>query len=219
MRFGIFYEHQLPKPLERRPRAAALPRTRSIRSNSPTDSDRPRLGGGASLPGGVLALVGAGGLPRRRLAAHPKHPLGARDRPDAARLQPPRPRRRTHLDARPGLQRPRRIRHRRIRQPRRAGGLPRQSRRASRDVARIGRAGRQHDGDEPLPRLRGASTSRCPPATWCPSGPAPASADLGRLLQPRHHPSRRPARHPVRLPSPSSTPPKRSTGSTTTTRR
>ena len=75
---------------------------------------RLRLGGRAPLPGGVLSLVRAGDLPRRRQPAHAPDPPGPRHRADAARLQPPGAHRRAHRDAGPRLERTRRLRHWRI---------------------------------------------------------------------------------------------------------
>src|SRR5207247_4323562 len=67
---------------------------------------RLRLGGRASLPRGILALLRAGGLPRRRQPADEAHPAGPWDRP--APDQPPDPRGRAGRDPRPPLGRPRR---------------------------------------------------------------------------------------------------------------
>ena len=96
---------------------------------------RLRLGGRASLPRGVLALLGAGGVPRRLLAAHQAHPPRPRHRADAAQLQPPGARGRAHRHARSRLQRPRRMGHRPGRVRRRARRLPHRPRRAPRHVA------------------------------------------------------------------------------------
>src|SRR5215472_6876780 len=66
---------------------------------------RPRLGRRAPLPGGVLALARAGGLPRSRQPADEEHPPRPRDRP--AHDQPPREGGRTGGGARHPEQRPR----------------------------------------------------------------------------------------------------------------
>ncbi len=63
---------------------AAQGRPRPDRDRRP-GGHRLRLGGRAPLPGGVLALLGARGLPGGRLPAHAEHPPGPRDRPAAAR--------------------------------------------------------------------------------------------------------------------------------------
>ena len=161
MRFGVFYEHQLPRPWADGQRAAALPgRARPGRAGR-SARHRLRLGGRAPLPGGVLALLGARGLPGRRVAAHPADPARARHRADAAGLQPSGPRRRAHRHARPRLQRARGLGHRRVGLARGAGGL-RHRRRPS--AARCG--GRPPSRSPtcwrwiPTPASR-ASTSRC----------------------------------------------------------
>ena len=92
MKFGIFYELQLPRPWEAGRRAPALPeRARPGRTGRPARL-RLRLGGRAPLPRGILALARARGVPRRRQPAHQEHP--PRPRHHAAHHQPSRPRRR-----------------------------------------------------------------------------------------------------------------------------
>ena len=101
MKFGIFYELQLPRPWERGRRAQALSeRARPGRARRPARL-RLRLGGRAPLPRGVLALARAGVLPRRRQPAHQEHPPRPRHLP--AHHQPSRPRRRARRHARPAL--------------------------------------------------------------------------------------------------------------------
>ena len=167
MKFGIFYEHQLPRPWQRRRRAAPVPgRARPGRARRPARL-RLRVGGRAPLPRGVLALVRARGLPRRVLAAHEAHPPRPRHRADAAGLQPPGEDRVAHRDARPRLERSRRLRHRRVRLAPRARGL------RHRPGARSRRCGARPPSRSATcsrwtrtPATR-ASTSRCRAATWC----------------------------------------------------
>ena len=169
MRFGIFYEHQLPRPWDE---GGELQLFQDALDQVELAD---RLGidyawevehhfleeySHSSAPEVFLAAV---------LAAHQAHPPRPRHRADAAGLQPPGARRRAHRHARPRLQRPRRLRHRRVGLARRARGLRHRPGREARDVARGDRAGRQHAGDGPVPGLRRASTSRCRAATWCPS--------------------------------------------------
>ena len=72
MKFGIFYEHQLPRPWDERQRAAAHPgRARPGRARRPARHPV-RVGGRAPLPRGVLALLGARGVPRRVPASAPR---------------------------------------------------------------------------------------------------------------------------------------------------
>ena len=70
MRFGLLYEHQLPRPVDRRYRAPSVQgRAGAGRAGRPA-RHRPHLGGRASLPRGVRAFLGAGGVPRRLRRAH-----------------------------------------------------------------------------------------------------------------------------------------------------
>ena len=72
MKFGIFYEHQLPASVDRRLRAPADPgRARAGRARRQA-RHRLRVGGRAPLPRGVLALQRARGVPRRRVASAPR---------------------------------------------------------------------------------------------------------------------------------------------------
>ena len=112
VKFGIFYEHQLPRPVDRRLRVPADPgRARPDRVRR-LARHRLRVGGRAPLPRGVLALERARGVPRRRVAAHQEHPARARHRADAAAVQPSGAHRRAHRDARSGERWARRFRHR-----------------------------------------------------------------------------------------------------------
>ena len=86
MKFGIFYEHQLPRPWDDGHRVPAHPgRARAGRARRPA-RHRLRVGGRAPLPRGVLALVAR---PRcsspRPVAAHEEHPPRPRHRPDRRR--------------------------------------------------------------------------------------------------------------------------------------
>jgi alkanesulfonate monooxygenase SsuD/methylene tetrahydromethanopterin reductase-like flavin-dependent oxidoreductase (luciferase family) len=85
MKFGIFYEHQLPKPWadgdEEQLLADALEQV--------VLADRlgiDRLGGRTPLPRGVLALLGARGVPRRVRGAHRTNPHRARHQAHPARV-------------------------------------------------------------------------------------------------------------------------------------
>ena len=91
MKFGIFYEHQLPAPVGRRQRAAADPgRARPGRARRPARHPL-RVGGRAPLPRGVLALLRARGVPRRVQPAHDEHPPRPRHHPDGRRATTTRP--------------------------------------------------------------------------------------------------------------------------------
>ena len=154
MRFGIFYEHQLPAALGRGRRGEAPDRrARAGRARRP-GRHRLRLGGRAPLPRGVLALERARGVPRGRQPAHQEHPARPRHRADPARLQPPGARRRADRDARPGLRRPGRVRHRRVEL---AGRARRRSASTARPSASSGRSRST--------RSRGCSSRSRSPAT------------------------------------------------------
>ena len=167
MKFGMFYEHQLPQPWgedsERRlyPGCAGAGRARRQTRH------RLRVGGRAPLPGGIFALLRAGDLPRRLLAAHAAHPARPRHRADAAEIQSSRARGGAHRDARSGVERTRRLGYRRIGHRAGDGGLRHPARGKERDVARGDRTGRQHAGDASVSRLPRQRISTCRAATWC----------------------------------------------------
>ena len=84
MRFGIFYEHQLPRPWDDGRRGEAPERRARAGRAGRQGRDRLRLGGRAPLPRGVLALERARGVPRRREPADEEHPARPRHRADPA---------------------------------------------------------------------------------------------------------------------------------------
>ncbi len=107
---------------------------------------RPGVGGRASLPRGVLALLGAGAVPDRVRDADEEHPRGPRHRGLRAAVQPPDPHRRAGGRARHPLGRPARVRHR-----------------AVRDVDRTRRASRR---TRTTRRRRGTNIVRVLPKMW-----------------------------------------------------
>ena len=132
MKFGIFYELQIAAPVAARRRAPALPeRARPGRTGRQARL-RLRLGGRAPFPRGILALAGPRGVPRRRQPADEEHP--AVPRHHAIDDDPPGALRRAHRRARPRVERPRRVRHRRKRQHHRAGAVRRRFRREAGDL-------------------------------------------------------------------------------------
>src|ERR1700747_65874 len=114
MKFGLFYEHQLPQPW------AEDSELRLYQQALDQVELADRLGidyvweGRAPFPRRVFALFGARGVPRRLLAAHQANPPRPRHHLDAAELQSPGAGRRTHRDAGPGVERPRRVGYRRV---------------------------------------------------------------------------------------------------------
>ena len=154
MRFGIFYEHQLPRPWVEEAELPAVPGSARAGGTGRPARDRLRLGGRASLPRGVLALVGARGVPGRLLAAH--------------QADPARPR---HLLMPPSYNHPARVAERIATLDLVSNGrvewgtgqsASRRSSAASASTPRSGapcgsrrRAGRQHAGDGPYPGFKG----------------------------------------------------------------
>ena len=130
------------------------------------------------------------------LPAHAAHPPRARHRADAAGLQPPGARRRAHRHARPRLQRPGGVGHRRVGLARRARGLRRSTpaerramwRETAEQVANM-------MAMDPYPGFDGQVLLDAGAQRRAQAGAEAAPAALGRVLEPRDHPPRRPARH------------------------
>ena len=167
MKFGIFYELQLPRPWDADDEYQLLPeRARPDRAGRPARL-RLRLGGRAPLPRGVLALVRARGVPRRRQPAHQAASASA----TASSSSPPTTRARVAervatLDLL--SQRPRRVRHGRGRRDHRAAPVRPP---LARQARRLGGGGRapscRCSGTRAGSTTASTSTSRC--ATSCPS--------------------------------------------------
>ena len=117
-----------------------------------------RVGGGASLPGGVQPLLGAGGVPRRLQPANLEDPAGSRDHPHRAAVQPPGAHRRAGVDARPRVRRTGRVRQRGVVQRGRARRLPGQPGREARGVAGGVGDGRALHGRDAVHRRRRHAT-------------------------------------------------------------
>ena len=97
------------------------------------------------------------------------------------------------------------------------GGFGVPGRAQARHVARGGRADRQHDGDGSLSGVRGRVLLHALPERRAEAVAAAAPADLGGLLQPRYDPPGGEAWASARSPSPSSIRPRRGSGWTSTT--
>ena len=97
------------------------------------------------------------------------------------------------------------------------GGFEHPGQGKARPGARGRRADRQHDGDGPLPRLRGRGLLLPLPQRGAQAGAEAASAHVDGLHQPRHHQGRRLASASARWPSPSSTRRRPSAGPRSTT--
>ena len=179
MRFGLLYEHQLPRPwtegTEHRLFKDALAQVEL--------ADRLGIDYIWEVEHHFLEEYAHSSAPEVFLAAcaarTKQHPHRPRRRAGAARLQPSRPRRRAHRHARPDLRRPGRLGHRRIGLAGRARRLRHRSRAEEGDVGRGGRADRQHDGDEPLSRLPGQVLLHAGAQRRAQAAAEAASADLG----------------------------------------
>ena len=212
MRFGVFYELQLPRPWNEGDEASAVPP-----GAGPGRARRPawlrlRLGSRAPLPRGIFAFLGAGSFPRRRAALTKTIRLGHGIRQVIPNYNHPARTAGVPGDARHHLRRPGRFRHRRRRDAARARRLQDPGQGEARDGARGRRADRQHDGAGALSRLRGQVLLDAVPQRPAQAGAEAASADVDGLHQPRHHQGRGAERASARWPSPSSIRRRRGTG-------
>ena len=195
MKFGIFYEHQLPRPWSDTSEQQLI-----CRCPGPDRAGRPArgpvpLGSGAPLSGGVLALQRTGGVPGRGQSAYQADADRPRRRPDRPGLQPPRPDRRTDRHARPGLQRAGRVRNRRIVLRGRAGRIRRRPGDQTGGVAGGAGGGHPlHDRDS-LRRRRGQVRAHAAPQRGAQAGAEAASPAVGGVQPAGHHPARRRKRH------------------------
>ena len=213
MKFGIFYEQQLPKPWDAGDEAQLFHEALEQVVLADRLGYRLRLGGGAPLPRGILALLGPGGVPGGRRGAHQAHPARPRHPPGDPQLQSSRAHRRGPGHARHHLERPASdfgIGEGATRLELGGFGIPAKEKRAH--GARGRRADRQHDGDgRPTPASRARSLLDALPQRRAEAGAEAASADVDGLHQPRHHQGRGAASAWARWPSPSSTRRRRST--------
>ena len=91
MKFGLFYEHQLPRPWDDDSEYKLLQDALEQCELADKLGFQYVLGGRAPLPRGVLPLQRARGVPRRGVAAHEEHPARSRHRADAAARSTTRP--------------------------------------------------------------------------------------------------------------------------------
>ena len=136
MKFGIFYEHQLPRPWEEDSERQLI--QDALEQVELAD----KLGFDVvwEVEHHFLEEYSHSSAPEVFLAAaqpaHQGHPPRPRHHPDRARLQPPGPHRRAGRHARPRVQRPGRVRLRRVVVRGRAGRLRHRPGRQARGVAR-----------------------------------------------------------------------------------
>ena len=150
-----------------------------------------RVGGRAPLPRGVQPLLGAGGVPRRLQPAHDADPPRPRDHPHRPAVQPSGADRRAGVDARPRLQRPRRVRQRRVVERGRARRL--QDRPAA-QARRVARGPRDHDpvhGRDAVHRRRRRVRADAAAQRRAQAGPETAPAAVGGVQPARDDPPRR----------------------------
>ena len=195
MKFGIFYEHQLPRPWDE----GAELRLYQEALDQVELADRLGIDYAWEVEHHFLEEYSHSprtrGVSRRLLAAHQAHPARPRHRADAAEVQPSGQGRGAHRHARSGLQRPRRVRHRRV-------GVARRARRATASIRPKKRAMwreateqvREPARDGSVPRLPGQVLLDAVPQSRPQAGAEAASADVAGVLEPRDHPHRRQAR-------------------------
>ena len=169
MKFGIFYEHQLPRPWNEGGELALFQEA----LDQVELADRLGLDYAWEVEHHFLEEYSHSSAPEvflgGVLAAHAADPARARHRA-ACRRATTIPRRvaGAHRDARPRLERAGGVRHRRVVFAARSSGATASTRAEKREMwLRSDRAGREHARDGSLPGLRGQSTSRCPAATSC----------------------------------------------------
>ena len=159
----------------------------------------------------------ARGVPRRRQPAHQPHPPRPRHRAAAPRLQPPRPGRRADRHARPDHRRPGRLRHRRVVVRGRARRLRHRPRPPSAS------SGTRRSTPSPACSSRSPSpattapSSRCRPATSCPSRSRSRTRRCGSPARAGRPSTWPPRRASARCRSASSSRPRQRPGWTTTT--
>ena len=111
VKFGIFYEHQLPRPWEEDSEYTLIQHA----LEQCELADQLGIDYVWEVEHHFLEEYShserARGVPRRRVAAHEAHPPRSRHRADAATVQPSRPGRRAGRDARPRVGRAGRLRH------------------------------------------------------------------------------------------------------------
>ena len=148
------------------------------------------LGGRASFPRGIFALLRARAVPHRLRRADQEHPGRPRHRGLRSRIQPSDQDRREDGDARHPVGRPPACRHRPLGDLDRARRLPRQSRHHQEELGRV-RALPAQDvdaGDLLLPGRVLVDAGTHHPAQALPEA---APADVGRRHQPGHRDRRR----------------------------
>ena len=216
MKFGIFYEHQLPRPWEEDSELTLI--QDALEQVELAD----RLGFDVvwEVEHHFLEEYSHSSAPEVFLAAASQRTkdirLGHGIIQTAPAVQPPRPHGRAGRHARPRVGRPGGVRLRRVVLRGRAGRLRDRPVLQARGVARGPRGGAAlHDRDA-LHRASRAGSCRCRPATSCPSRCRSRTRRCGWPAPAGRRSSSPPRRASARSPSPSSTPRRPSTGSPTT---
>ena len=220
MKFGIFYEHQLPAAVARRLRVPPDPgraRADRVRRLASASTTRGRSSTTSSRSTRTRARPRCSSPPRRSARKNIRLGHGIVQTPPPFNHPARIAERIAMLDL--VSQRPRRLRHRRVVVGGRARRLHDRPDREARDVGRgPARRGALHDR-EPFTGHSGEFVTMPPRNVVPEAAPEAAPAAVGRVQPARHDPPRRAERRSARSRSRSSIPKRRSTGSTTTTRR
>ncbi len=191
MKFGIFYEHQLPRPWDERSELQLI--TDAL--DQVELADRLGIQYVWEVEHHFLEEYSHSSAPEIFLAACSQRTtnirLGPRHHPDRAGLQPPGPHRRAHRHPRPGLEGPGRVRLGRVGLRGRARRLRHRSRGQARGVAR-GSRGRAalHDRGA-VHRRRRPVRADAAPQRRAQAGAEAAPSAVGGVQPTRHHPAGR----------------------------
>ncbi len=195
MKFGIFYEHQLPRPWTE----GAEQKLFNDALEQVEVADRLGIDYAWEVEHHFLEEYSHSSAPEVFLAAcaartknirlGPGHPAG-----DTA-VQPPGENGRGDRDARSRFERSRRFRHRRILCRARTRRLRHHGRREAQDLPRIDRADLQHPRDGSVPGLRRQVLQHAVPQPGAEAGAASASAGVGRVFAARNDPDGGATRH------------------------
>ena len=196
MRFGIFYEHQNPRPWEGERDEHRLLKDALDQIEI---ADRAGFDYVWEVEHHFLEEYSHSSAPEVFLAAASQRTenirLGPRHRAAPTRREPPRPRGRAGGHARPGVRRQARLRHRRVVLGGGAGRLPRGPRAQARDVGGRDRRDHPHVRRGAVRRLGVRVHPDAAPQRGAQAAPAAPPAAVGRLQPPRDDPLRRPQRH------------------------
>ena len=213
MRFGLFYEHQLPRPWE----TGAEEKLLNDALEQVELADRLGFDYVWEVEHHFLEEYShssrAGGVPRGRQPADENDPARPRHRPAPARRSTTRAGGGAGGDPRPGVRRARGLRHRRVElggRARRVRLIDRETKREQWEERSTRSPGCSWRSRSPA---RGPSTSRCRRATWCRSPSRSPTRRCGWRAAGARPSSSRPGTASARCPSRSSSPRRPASGS------